>query len=89
MTLLDKGAILDPLPRLREFYPNILEVRRKIYVDPERLDTEKGASDFKLRSVEDLFADFFSQVTDEDLSEDQITAFAKAINKKETNEETN
>ena len=89
VTLLDKGAILDPLPRLREFYPNILEVRRKIYVDPERLDTEKGASDFKLRSVEDLFADFFSQVTDEDLSEDQITAFAKAINKKETNEETN
>lgn len=89
VTLLDKGAILDPLPRLREFYPNILEVRRKIYADPDRLDTVKETSDFKLLSVEDLFADFFRQVTDEDLSEDQITAFAKTINKGQTNMETN
>ncbi len=89
VTLLDKGAILDPLPRLREFYPNILEVRRKIFAEPGRLDTPVKASDFKLRSVEDLFADFFSQVTDAELSQDQVAAFARVINEGQSNEENN
>ncbi|MEA3544964.1 MAG: exonuclease SbcCD subunit D [Thermodesulfobacteriota bacterium] len=89
VTLFDKGAILDPLPRLREFYPNVLEVRRKIFADPNRSDSAKEPSHFKLRSVEELFADFFSQVTDEILSEDQVAAFAKTINKDKTTKEAN
>ncbi|MEA3363261.1 MAG: exonuclease SbcCD subunit D [Thermodesulfobacteriota bacterium] len=89
VTLLDKGAILDPLPRLREFYPNVLEVRRKIYADLDRPGSIKESNDFKLQSVEELFADFFSQVTDEVMSEDQVTAFAKAINEDKTTEEAN
>lgn len=84
ITLLDKGAILDPLPRLREFYPNVLEVRRKIFADPNRPLSPPGPSDFKARSVEDLFADFFSQVTDDDLSDEQAKAFATVVNADKT-----
>ncbi len=80
ITLLDKGAILDPMPRLREFYPNVLEVRRKIHTDTDQRQLLNEQRDFKSRSVEDLFADFFQQVTDESLSDDQEKAFAAVVN---------
>lgn len=84
ITLLDKGAILDPLPRLREFYPNVLEVRRKILADADRPSALSDQRDFKARSVEDLFTDFFNQVTDEDLSDEQAKAFAAVVNADKT-----
>jgi DNA repair protein SbcD/Mre11 len=84
ITLLDKGAILDPLPRLREFYPNVLEVRRKIFTDPGRSPSHQEQTDFKARSVEELFTDFFNQVTDEDLSIEQAQAFATVVNADKT-----
>ncbi len=89
ITLLDEGAILDPLPRLREVYPNVLEVRRKIIAGPGRTRTQDGLADFKKRSVEDLFVDFFCQVTDEALSDEQAWAFARVVNADKTIEETN
>ena len=89
ITLLDKGAILDPLPRLREFYPNVLEVRRKVLDNPKQRCSENGYSDFKSRSVDELFADFFAQVTDEELSEEQIQVFTKVVNDDKTFAEGN
>ena len=84
ITLLDKGAILDPLPRLREFYPNALEVRRKMFADSNQSSYHPHQMDFKSRSVDDLFADFFYQVTDEDLSIEQAQAFATVVNDDKT-----
>ncbi|MFK5926173.1 MAG: exonuclease SbcCD subunit D [Desulfuromusa sp.] len=89
ITLLDRGAILDPLPRLREFYPNVLEVRRKVLGDPEQRHSLKGHSDYKVRSVDELFADFYAQVTDEDLSKDQTQVFAKVVSEDKTLVEDN
>ncbi len=86
VTLLDRGAILDPLPRLREFYPNVLEVRRKSFIEQNSKVSDKDRGDYKFRSVEELFADFYQQVTDEELSDDQSEVFAKLIQQQSLSE---
>ena len=33
ITLLDEGAILDPMQKLRQIYPNVLQLQRQIQND--------------------------------------------------------
>jgi DNA repair protein SbcD/Mre11 len=75
--LRDTSALLDPLGRLREVYPNVLGIERP---ELER-DARPGraASDLLRRSETDLFADFFVSVTGDPLSEAQAAAFAATV----------
>jgi DNA repair protein SbcD/Mre11 len=75
-TLTDTGALLDPMGRLREAYPNALAIElpesvgrrhdERLQADPRRGDAE-------------LFADFFRQVTGEPPGEAQAAAFAGVV----------
>ena len=73
----DTSALIDPLGRLREVYPNTLSIER-----PE-LERERGAGrrpgDLLKRGDAELFADFFAYVTGEALSEGQAAAFAATL----------
>jgi exonuclease SbcD len=73
VTLLDTGAILDVMGKLREVYPNVLHVERPC------LDFGSGAArdrvDHRKLNDADLFADFFSQVAGKDLTDAEAAAY--------------
>jgi exonuclease SbcD len=74
VTLLDKGAILDAMGKIREVFPNCLHVERPA-LTAEGRDMAVAADHTKTTDV-DLFRSFFTQTTGEELSEDQARAFA-------------
>ena len=77
--LRDRGALLDPLSRLREVYPSTMRVERP---DLEREAAGRGARPDPRRAGEaELFADFFRYVTGDDPSEAERMAFAEVVDK--------
>jgi exonuclease SbcD len=77
VTLLDRGALLDSMGRIRQVYPNALHQERPFLHDAG----ETGATRFDHTKMTDaeLFADFFRQVTGEPLDESRAAAFATVI----------
>jgi exonuclease SbcD len=82
--LTDTGALLDPMGRLREIYPNILLIERPAL---EHHGDGEGRTltreDLKQDEVT-LFKNFYQQVTGNDLEEDQqkaITSTVEGLNK--------
>jgi exonuclease SbcD len=74
--LTDRHAILDPMAKLREVYPNVLQLEK-----PGMLITgEQQMSRDKLKRGElEMFRDFFVQVSGQALSEDQDQAIQQTI----------
>lgn len=70
--LSDAGALLDPMARLREIYPNVLHIERPalLRVAGNALQVRQSAGGDR-----ELFAAFFEQVTGAPLSESQGAAF--------------
>ncbi len=73
ITLLDTGALYDPMGKLREVYPNVLHL-------PPRTTAGAGEGgaptiDHRKMSETELFAAFYSEVTGEVLSTEQRKAF--------------
>lgn len=77
VVLKDKGAILDPIGRLRQVYPNILDLARPELTPGNQLQRPEG--DHRRMTETDLFASFFQQVTGEEISEEQAAEFASAV----------
>ncbi|MNT53178.1 Nuclease SbcCD subunit D [compost metagenome] len=67
--LTDTGALLDPMARLRQVYPNALAIERTVLA---RTGTASEAGR-KLRQLGtgELFANFFREVADAELEPDQ------------------
>lgn len=74
--LTDRQAILDPMAKLREVYPNILQLEK-----PGMLITgEQKMNREKLKRGElDMFRDFFEQVYGQEMTEDQDKAIQETI----------
>jgi exonuclease SbcD len=75
--LLDKGALYEPMSRLRQAFPNALGLDRPGLIDPEStaiLPTNPRSNDARA-----LFRDFFSQVMNEPLSAEQDALFVEII----------
>ncbi|MFH1090341.1 MAG: exonuclease SbcCD subunit D [Pseudomonadota bacterium] len=77
VSLLDKGALLDPMGRLREVYPNILHLERP-FLNVEGRVSGPGMDHLR-RSETELFADFFEQVTSEALNGEEADKFAQIL----------
>ncbi|MBN2535183.1 MAG: exonuclease SbcCD subunit D [Spirochaetales bacterium] len=73
VTLLDQGVILDAMQRLRELYPNLLNIR-KPFVEADMKSTT-GVAEYQKIDEKELFASFVSQVTGEELSDIQLKEF--------------
>jgi len=77
--LTDRGALLDPLSRLREVYPWTMKVERP---EAEREAAGRGSRPDPRRAGEaELFADFFRYVTGDDSSPAERAAFAAVVDK--------
>jgi exonuclease SbcD len=73
VTLLDTGALFDPMGKLREVYPNVLHLSPRIAAAGE--ERARQTVDHRKMTEAELFAAFYLEVTGEKLSADQRKAF--------------
>ena len=80
--LKDKGELLDPMAKLRSVYPNVMELVRE-----DRLKSSSNnkvlASNINNKSKFDLFQDFYTDITGEECTLDEIEVIKKVISKAE------
>ena len=81
ITLLDDGAVLDPMNRLRQVYPNVLHLERKW--DLTDLKRKKGYSTVKDsgKSELDLFETFYQDMTEREFDASKRDAMKAIIDK--------
>jgi exonuclease SbcD len=81
ITLLDEGALIDPINKLRQVYPNVLHLERKLDIT----DLKKKQSFTSIRSEKkselDLFEQFYSEMTTSEFSLDKKEAMTEVIEK--------
>jgi DNA repair protein SbcD/Mre11 len=77
VTLLDTGAILDAMGRLKEVYPNVLHVERACLGAAG--NTDVNVRDHRKLNDMDLFAAFFAQVTGTDLGEAEAATYESVV----------
>ncbi|MCO7247085.1 exonuclease SbcCD subunit D [Halomonas sp. Mc5H-6] len=84
--LTDRHAILDPMGKLREAYPNVLHLEKPGMLESrgrQQLDRER------LRfSALDMFSDFFAQTSGEAMTDEQAEAMNELISQLNRDEET-
>lgn len=76
----DSQVILDPIGRLRQVYPNVLQIERTNFdnISNSRL-TSNVQGQTNERSESEVFTDFFKQVMDVELSTEQFELLQKTI----------
>jgi DNA repair protein SbcD/Mre11 len=81
ITLLDKGALLDPINKLRQVYPNVLHLEKKI----DLTDSKKKQSYIALKSEKkseiELFEQFYSDMTTSDFTTEKRDVMKEIIEK--------
>lgn len=79
ITLLDEGAIIDPINKLRQVYPNVLHLERKIAVtDMKKKQSFTSMKEGKKSEI-DLFQDFYHEMTTADFSDDKKEIMSDVI----------
>jgi exonuclease SbcD len=76
-TLTDRGALLDPIGKLREVYPNVLQLERLLLTPAGQSGAPRA--DHRQLGEEVLFRGFMEEVTGEPLSDAQEVAFARVV----------
>lgn len=79
ISLLDEGALIDPIGKLRAVYPNVLHLERKI----EERDAKKNKT-FQIntknqKGILDLFEDFYQEMTTSTFSEEKQAILTTVI----------
>ena len=81
ITLLDEGALIDPINKLRQIYPNVLHLERKIDIT----DLKKKQSFNSLRSEKkseiELFEQFYSEMTTSEFTGEKREVMTDIIGK--------
>jgi exonuclease SbcD len=77
VTLLDTGAILDAMGKLREVYPNVLHLERPILTGAGQIHTSQR--DHRRMNDAELFAAFFHEVTGAELTGEQTSEYAAVV----------
>ncbi len=76
--LLDEGALLAPMNRLREVYPNVMQLERPALGGP----SSSGHSTAQRgKSEAELFSDFFREVTGAAMSATERAAYAAVLDR--------
>ncbi|HYE20827.1 MAG TPA: exonuclease SbcCD subunit D [Tepidisphaeraceae bacterium] len=76
VTILDDGPVIDPVGRLRQVYPNVMQIKR-----PERAGGPVAADriDVRGKTAVELFSSFFKHVRGDELSADQEVALRGVV----------
>jgi len=80
ITLLDEGALLDPIQKLRQVYPNVLHLERKIEnVDRKKKVAMEVKKEMKRNELE-LFTHFYESMTTATFTEEKKEWMKAIIN---------
>lgn len=82
--LTDRHALLDPMSKLREVYANVLHLEKPGIL---HLSDQPARRDALKRSEVDMFHDFFSQVTGQELTASQQQALQSIVHSLRKNNE--
>ncbi|MBM7650141.1 exonuclease SbcD [Bacillus ectoiniformans] len=87
VTLLDQGAIIDPIGKLRKLYPNVLHLERKVdLTNLRQKQSYQMVRDEKKADI-DLFADFYHQMTSESFTDEKRNIMNQVIQEAKTEAE--
>lgn len=78
VSLLDRGAILDAMGKLRETFPYTMAIERPEFIT--EISARVGAVDHRTSDIESLFNDFFTQAYGTALTAEEAAAFATIVN---------
>ncbi|MED1201884.1 exonuclease SbcCD subunit D [Heyndrickxia acidicola] len=81
VTLLDDGAILDPINKLRQVYPNVLHLERKVdRLDMKQKQSLRGLNTEKVTELS-LFEQFYQEMTTTPFTKEKKDLMAAIIDK--------
>ncbi|KGM45952.1 exonuclease SbcCD subunit D [Neobacillus niacini] len=81
ITLLDEGALLDPINKLRQVYPNVLHLERKIDITDMKKKQSINITRNEKKSELDLFEQFYTEMTTAEFSSDKKEVMTDVIEK--------
>lgn len=81
ITILDEGALIDPIHKLRQVYPNVLHLERKLDITDLKKKQSFHAVRNEKKSELDLFEQFYTEMTTAEFTEDKKVAMAGIIEK--------
>lgn len=81
ITLLDEGALLDPINKLRQVYPNVLHLERKISITDMKKKSSFISMKEEKKSEFELFKQFYEQMTTSEFTNDKQQVMADVIEK--------
>ncbi|MED3624108.1 exonuclease SbcCD subunit D [Neobacillus thermocopriae] len=81
ITLLDEGALIDPMNKLRQVYPNVLHLEKKIDLTDVRKKDSYHVIRSKKKSEIELFEQFYSEMTTAEFTLEKREAMAEIIEK--------
>lgn len=77
----DEGAILDPMNKLRQVYPNVLHFERKLdIIDAKKKQSFSSVKDKKKTEIE-LFKEFYEEMTTAEFTEEKNSVMTDIISK--------
>lgn len=81
VTLLDEGALIDPINKLRQVYPNVLHLERKIDVADMKKKQSFNITQSEKKSELDLFEQFYAEMTTSEFTLEKKEAMTDIIEK--------
>ncbi|MDR7000743.1 exonuclease SbcCD subunit D [Neobacillus niacini] len=81
ISLLDEGALIDPINKLRQVYPNVLHLERKIDLTDMKKKQSYNAAQGDKRSEIELFEQFYNEMTSAEFTDDKKAVMAEVIEK--------
>jgi len=81
ITLLDEGALLDPINKLRQVYPNVLHLEKKINLTDSKRKQSYIALKSEKKSEIDLFEQFYTDMTTSDFTTEKRDVMTEIIQK--------
>lgn len=80
ITLLDEGALMDPIQKLRQVYPNVLHLERKIELIDKKKKVAMEVRKEKKRNELDLFSSFYEEMTTASFTQEKQDWMSSVIN---------
>ncbi|MCM3764247.1 exonuclease SbcCD subunit D [Neobacillus niacini] len=81
ITLLDEGALIDPINKLRQVYPNVLHLERKLDMTDLKKKQSLQAIRSEKKSEIELFEQFYTEMTTAEFSTHKKEAMVEIIEK--------
>jgi len=81
ITLLDEGALLDPINKLRQVYPNVLHLEKKLNLTDSKKKQTYMALKSEKKSELDLFEQFYTDMTTSEFTMEKRDVMTEIIEK--------